>query len=122
VVSDVVEDDVFDQRLDHVYAGIERAGPCPPELADANARSPAGDDDDAQAIEKEEDADRRFTARAPPPDRGQGLGYAAVDGRWRGGESPPLFFPSPEVEKDEGGTPAQTEETGDEQNVLDEQH
>jgi len=122
VITGVVEHDVLEQGLDHVNSGVERSRARPPELADADAGPPTGYDDDAQAIEKEQDTDRRFTARAPPTDGGQGLGYAAADGSWRGRESPPLFLPSPQVEKDEGGTPAQTEETEDEQNVLDEQH
>jgi len=122
VVTGVVEDDVFDQRLDHVNSGVERSRACPPELAHANAGAPTRYDDDAQTIEKEEDAGRRLAPRAPPPDRGQEFGDAAVDRRWSRGESPPLFLPSPQVEKDEGGTPAQTEETRKEQDVLDEQH
>jgi hypothetical protein len=54
VIADVVEHDVFEQRLHHVHARIEGPGARAPELADAHARAPAGDDDDAQPIEKEE--------------------------------------------------------------------
>src|SRR6185369_9365798 len=100
----------------------EGAGARAPELADADAGPSAGDHRDAEPIEKEEGADRGFTPRTPPADRGQRRGDGAVD-RQRGGREPStLLVPPSQVEENEGGAPAQTEETDHEQDVFDEQH
>ena len=50
-------------------------------------------------------------------------GYRLRIGSGARADEPSAFFvPPSQVEENEGGAPAQTEETGDEQDVFDEQH